>query len=147
MFRILLVSIYLASLLICPLRCAKSLPIDHGPSQVGQHAHCCSGCLHAHAMDSTPNDSQSDSIEWLKGSSASFPNSGCGCLTCVCKSTLFSSKEIFSDDVQEHPVAIPSYPKCQVERLSNLMPDARETHCKTRPYGRGLRQLLQSWLI
>jgi hypothetical protein len=147
MFRIVLVWIYLASLLICPLRCAKGLPLDQEPSQVGQHVHCCSGCLHVHLEESNPNGLQSDSVARLRDSGSGFPNSGCGCLTCVCKSTLCSSKEFLFGDIPEQQVAIPSDPQCQMGRLSGFVPDSRDIHCETRPYGRSLRQRLQSWLI
>lgn len=135
MVRTALIWIFIFSLLICPLRCGKSLVAVEAGS-VSTHQHCCSSCHHD--IPTVPSDEDNHPI----------PDSGCGCLNCVCKGALVTS------ELQNLPAKGVAYPLEICWTLGQLpttpppsLVDPTLDWADPLRYGRGMRQSLQSWLI
>lgn len=141
MFRIALIWIYFVSLLICPLRCAKSMPLNL-VRHAGQHVHCCQECSRPAGAE---NDVSTETT--LNIPASGFPDSGCGCLACICKSSLCSLKPGLQNDLPESQSSDPFFPLLRINRQSSLSSNAVDLQTDPRAYGRAMRQWFQSWLI
>jgi hypothetical protein len=142
MTRTLLIWLFIAGLLICPLRCGKGLRAT--ASSAGYlRQHCCQSCHHH--IPAKPVEEENDSFP---DSHLPAPDSDCGCGSCVCKGAVFQpawSPVTISDFDFPIELSFRNWNVSHFQAIGFLVADFHRSD--NHAYGRGLRQSLQSWLI
>ncbi len=142
MFRVVITSLLIVALLLCPFNCMGALTSLVGAAQTERTiAKVCCGC-HSHACNVADKAAPDSPVPETKNN--------CGCVTCLCQGAVLS--EISSLDIKRlqiwmHPPRLRSMDRWLLD--GSLYPLERWTGCRQsgEHYGRFARIVFGSFLI